>query len=81
MVDTFCVQNFIECEKVLVDSEQSMGKFGSQVLSIHYFLVSASESTKQICYSFRIVNVNYIEAKKQSIIYHDFNYSEPEIFL
>ena len=32
-------------KKVLVDAEQSlsMGNFGSQVLSIHYFLVSVSE--------------------------------------
>ena len=74
-------KNLLNVKKCFVDSEQSMGKFGSQVLSIHYFLVSASESTKKICYSFRIVNVNYIEAKEQSIIYHDFNYSEPEIFL
>ena len=38
------------CEKVLVDAEQSMGNFGSQVLSIHYFLVSASESTTNLLF-------------------------------
>ena len=32
-------------KKVLVDAEQSMGNFGSQVLFIHFFLASASESS------------------------------------
>ena len=35
-------------KKVLVNAEQSMGNFGSQELSIHFFLVSVSESTKKI---------------------------------
>ena len=35
---------------------------------IHFFLVSESELT-QICYSFLIVYVSYIEAKKQSITF------------
>ena len=37
-------------KKVLVDAEQSVGNFGSQVRSIHYFLVSASESTTNLLF-------------------------------
>ena len=92
LVDTFYVQKFIEQEnltiqiskiifldvvkKLLVDAEQSMGNFGSQVLFIHYFLVSAANSAEilhqnlqQICYPFSIVYVRYIEAKNQSITF------------
>ena len=37
-------------KKVLVDAEQNMGSFGSQVLSIHFFLVSASELTTNLLF-------------------------------
>ena len=59
-------------KKALVDAEQSMVNFGSQVMSIHYFLVSASESTTNLLFiphSACYYNVSYIEAKKLSITF------------
>ena len=46
-----CVSTDLDfVKKVLVDAEQSMGNFGPQVMSIHYFLVSASESTTNLLF-------------------------------
>jgi hypothetical protein len=54
-------------KKELVDAEQSMWKYESALLSIHYFLVSSSESTPKLL--FTPISACWLHRSKETIDY------------